>query len=265
MEIPSPELSAAPVSRMRESELRFTGRVPLDFLRWRSLPLTLIEDYASLSEEIRNCNGCPLCASRHTVVVDRGDPTARLMFLGEAPGANEDAQGYAFVGKAGAELDALVAEAGVEKFIIANVLKCRPPNNKFPGDDGSFFEADIVSKCLPWLDRQLDLIRPRAIILVGGKAAAYTIYRGRKLPPVKNIVGQWMRSDMYPGVELFGMYHTSYMLRLKNYDPSEYERVREQTISTMVMAQKVASGELPSGKPMVVSERKEKGDQLSFF
>jgi DNA polymerase len=199
------------------------------------------------------------------VVVDRGDPTARLVFIGEAPGANEDAQGEAFVGRAGALLDELLAEAGVEKFLILNVLKCRPPNNKFPGDGDAHHSVDIVDKCTPWLDKQLEIVRPKAIILVGGKAAGYTIYRGRKMPAVKDIAGKWMRSSSYPRIELFGMYHTSYMLRLRNYDRSEYDRVRENTLEILRSAQLVVDGELPSGSPMGVSGPREDGEQLSFF
>lgn len=224
-----------------------------------------VDDYNKLAEQIRDCTKCPLCATRHLVVVDRGDPTAELVFIGEAPGASEDASGQAFVGRAGAELDRLLAEAGVEKFLIVNVLKCRPPNNKFPGDAESYHHAEVVQECLPWLDQQLGIVKPKAIILVGGKAAAHTIYRGRNMPRVGDMVGKRIRSTDYPDVEIFSMYHTSYMLRLKNMNKQDYEKVREGTLETLRAAQKVVDGESPGGSPVYVSRQVDKGDQLNFF
>jgi uracil-DNA glycosylase family 4 len=227
--------------------------------------LTINDEYDALSEEIRGCTKCGLCATRHLVVVGRGDPTSRLVFIGEAPGANEDATGQAFVGKAGDLLDELLVEAEIKKFLIINVLKCRPPGNRFPGDNGSHHGPEVVDECTPWMDKQLAIVRPRAIVLVGGKAASRTIYRGRKMPAVKDMVGRWMRSDRYPGVELFAMYHTSYMLRIKNYDELQHDRIREETIEVLRNAQKVADGDLPIGTPLGVSERRDKGEQLNFF
>lgn len=228
-------------------------------------PLTIKDEYDALSEEIRGCTECGLCATRHTVVVDRGDPTSRLVFIGEAPGANEDASGQAFVGKAGDLLDELLVEAGIKSFLIINVLKCRPPHNRFPGDQGSHLGVEVVDECIPWMDKQLAIVRPRAIVLVGGKAASHTIYRGRRAPAMKEMVGKWMRSDRYPGIELFAMYHTSYMLRLKDYDEMRHDRIREETVEVLRNAQKVAEGDLPSGSPLGVSERRDKGEQLNFF
>jgi len=227
--------------------------------------MTINEEYDALSKEISGCTKCGLCATRHLVVVDRGDPTARLVFIGEAPGANEDASGEAFVGKAGKLLDELLAEVGIEKFLIINVLKCRPPGNKFPGDAGSHHGIEVVDECTPWMDKQLAIVRPRAIVLVGWKAASRTIYRGRRAPSMRDMVGRWMRSDRYPGVEIFSMYHTSYMLRLKNYDEMKYDRMREETIEVLRSAQRVAEGDLPVGTPLGVSERRDKGEQLNFF
>lgn len=224
-----------------------------------------VEEYAELAEKIRDCTKCGLCATRHTVVVDRGDPSAELVFIGEAPGASEDATGEAFVGRAGAELDRLLAEAGIEKFLIVNVLKCRPPNNKFPGDAESYHPADVVGECLPWLDQQLEIVKPKVIILVGGKAAGHTIYRGRNMPRVGDIVGKRMRSADYPDVEIFAMYHTSYLLRLKNMRPQDHAEIIEQTVETLRAAKKVLDGESPGGSPTYVSRQIDKGEQLKFF
>jgi len=187
------------------------------------------------------------------------------MFIGEAPGANEDASGEAFVGRAGALLDELLDEAGVEKFIIVNVLKCRPPNNRFPGAHDAHHSASVVDQCLPWLDQQLGAIKPSVVILVGGKAAAHTVYRGRNMPRVGDIVHKRIVSEDYPGIDIFGMYHTSYMLRLKNQDREQYDQIRENTLDILRVAQKIIGGESSGMSPTRVARRPDKGEQLSFF
>lgn len=230
--------------------------------------MSLLDDYRALSDKIKACSNCPLCATRFQVVVDRGNPEARLMLIGESPGANEDAQGEAFVGRAGQLLDQLLAEAGITDFIIVNVIKCRPPENKFPGDAGSQHKEDIVNECLPWLDAQLELIRPKAIILVGHKAASWTIYRGHKVvPPMKELAGKWLRSEDYRNVEFFVMYHTSYLLRTQNMDKSRAAELRELTVAAMEQAKGVLDGDLPEGDPLVVSSGRQppKQEQLRFF
>lgn len=226
----------------------------------------LIDEYKALSEQIRACTKCDLCGSRYQVVVDRGNPEARLMLIGEAPGANEDAQGEAFVGRAGQLLDELLLEAGIKDFLIVNVLKCRPPENKFPGDSGSQHKEEIVNECLPWLDAQIALVRPRAVILVGHKAVSWTIYRGRTTaPPMKELVGKWFRSSDYRNTEFFVMYHTSYLLRTQNMDKEKAAEVREATVAAMVAAKTVLDGELPPGEPISTSIRRPEPDQMKFF
>lgn len=226
----------------------------------------MIEEYERLRSACSTCTKCPLCATRYQVVFDRGDPRSRLMLIGESPGANEDAQGEAFVGRAGQLLDELLEEAEIKDFIIANVIKCRPPENRFPGDAGSQHKEEIVNECLPWLDAQIELIRPKVIILVGHKAASWTIYRGRNAPPMKDLVGKWIRSGDYRNVELFAMYHTSYLLRTQNMDRDRASQIRSDTISVMKMAKRVMEGDLPDGDPLVVSAtRPPEPEQLKFF
>jgi len=223
------------------------------------------DEYENLRAQCVKCTKCPLCATRHKVVFDRGTPDARLMLIGESPGANEDASGEAFVGRAGALLDELLAEAGVKKFIIVNILKCRPPNNRFPGDHGAHHNSDVVEKCLPWLDRQLEIVRPSVIILIGGKAAANTVYRGREMPRVGDLVHKRILSEDYPGIDIFGMYHTSYMLRLRNMNKMEYEEIRESTLEILRVAQKIIDGESSGMAPTRVARRPDRGEQLNFF
>lgn len=227
------------------------------------------EDYERLSAEIKKCTACSLCASRHEVVVDRGNPEGRLLFIGEAPGASEDAEGKAFVGPAGEVLDGLIADAGIkpDQFLIINVLKCRPPNNAFPGDERSVYtEEEIVPKCLPWLDKQIELVRPKAIVLVGRKAAEWTIYRNRRpAPNMGDIAFRWYRTDRYPRVEIFAMYHTAYLLRVRQRDPGEARRLEEQTRLTMRWASDVINGTLPDGKPTNLRSAEKRPEQGRFF
>ncbi len=123
---------------------------------------TLIE----IEADAKACVACPLSAGRTQVVFSRGNPAARLMFVGEAPGRDEDVQGAPFVGRSGKLLDRLIAEElGIDDsgFYVANVLKCRPPNNRDP-------LPDEVATCRHWLDSQIELISPEVIVTLGNFA-----------------------------------------------------------------------------------------------
>ncbi|MGA0069439.1 MAG: uracil-DNA glycosylase family protein [Miltoncostaeaceae bacterium] len=118
-----------------------------------------------LSEHLRGCTRCPLSEGRTTVVVGAGDPDADLLFVGEAPGANEDRTGLPFVGQAGKLLDELLAGIGMsrEHVFIANVLKCRPPGNRDP-------RPEEIDSCRGYLEEQVALIRPRVVCTLGNFA-----------------------------------------------------------------------------------------------
>ena len=118
-----------------------------------------------LAEHLRGCTRCPLSEGRTTVVVGAGDPDARLMFVGEAPGANEDRTGLPFVGQAGKLLDGLLEGIGLtrEQVFIANVLKCRPPGNRDP-------HPDEIAACRGYLEEQVALIQPRVVCTLGNFA-----------------------------------------------------------------------------------------------
>jgi DNA polymerase len=121
------------------------------------------EQLKAVFEEARGCTRCPqLAAARHSVVFGAGNADADLMFVGEAPGANEDKQGLPFVGQAGKLLDQLLGEIGLQRsdVFVANVLKCRPPGNRDP------LPAEIAN-CQDYLFRQLDLIRPKVVCTLG--------------------------------------------------------------------------------------------------
>lgn len=227
-----------------------------------------IEAYEKLSAEMRDCAKCALCTTRTSVVVGRGDPSSPLVFIGEAPGAVEDIEGVPFVGPAGKLFDELLAKVGAQSFYIINIVKCRPPKNKFPGDDESQFGVEIVAECLPWLDQQLELIAPKVIVLVGKKAAEWTIYRNnRPAPPVGKLVNRWIRSTDYPSVEFFAIYHTSYVLRMRNQDFRRSKEEEQKMVETLQQAVTAVDGEMPLTKPFVVgrSESRPRGKQMKFF
>ena len=129
-------------------------------------PGNVEEEYRRLVEEIRNCTTCRLYKTRRNPVPGEGPVTAHVMIVGEAPGRNEDVQGRPFVGAAGQLLTQLLELAGLkrEEVYITNIVKCRPPGNRDPQDDE-------VEACLPYLLRQIQLIKPRLIIAVGRHAA----------------------------------------------------------------------------------------------
>lgn len=186
------EMGIAPVWRRRRHH-RPDDRAA----RIASLP------FDQLAADIAACTACPLCRTRHRTVPGVGDPHARWLFVGEAPGADEDAQGEPFVGQAGRLLDSMLAALGLTRgrgVYIANVLKCRPPGNRTP--------APLeVAACLPYLDRQIALIEP-ALIVALGRSAALALLGGEQ--PVGAMRGRLWR---YRGTALVVTYHPAYLLR----------------------------------------------------
>jgi len=154
------------------------------------------------------CSLCPLSAGRTHIVVDRGDPAARVMAIGEAPGAEEDRSGLAFVGRAGRLLDDLLVEAGLDPdrdVLIANVVKCRPPGNRPP-------HAEEARRCLPFLRRQIELVRPRIIVLLGRTALKHML-PGEPSGRLELLVGKLFRRPEYAGIDLMVLFHPAYVLR----------------------------------------------------
>ncbi len=155
-----------------------------------------------LAEAVRGCRLCGLCESRTQTVFGVGNRAARLMVIGEAPGAEEDRQGEPFVGRAGLLLNAMLRAAGFARgdVFVANVLKCRPPNNRDPSDA----EAE---RCLPYLRRQIELVAPSAILCVGRIAAQRLLGTEQ---PVGRLRGRIHDLD---GVPVVVTYHPAYLLR----------------------------------------------------
>lgn len=162
----------------------------------------MLVSWPSLTEEITNCQKCRLCAARTHAVPSEGNPHARLMFIGEGPGRDEDLTGRPFVGRAGQLLDKMIAAIGLsrEEVYIANVVKCRPPQNRAP-------EMDEVAACMPYLRAQVGLIRPQVIVLLGSSAL------GAILGPEHRITrerGAWIERK---GVFFMPTFHPAALLR----------------------------------------------------
>ncbi len=158
---------------------------------------------AQLRAEIGDCTRCPLAyAGRHTIVFGDGDPNARLMFIGEGPGADEDASGLPFVGKAGQLLNNMIGAMGLqrEQVFIANIVKCRPPGNRTP----EFVEA---TTCSQFLLRQIDIIRPAVIVALGATAATYVLGVRQTLTSLR---GQWFQTR---GAKVAVTFHPAFLLR----------------------------------------------------
>lgn len=164
-----------------------------------SAPATL----AALAAEAFGCTRCPLAATRTNVVFGVGDPAADLVFVGEAPGRDEDLKGEPFVGRSGQLLDRLVREelgVGRDRVYIANTLKCRPPANRDP------LPAEAAA-CRPFLDRQLDLIDPKVIVTLGNHATRGVL---RTDAGIRSLRGTTFELD---GRIVVPTYHPSYVLR----------------------------------------------------
>ena len=162
------------------------------------------DSFEQIIKDIQACQLCGLCKTRKNVVPGVGNEHAKLVLIGEAPGADEDTQGIPFVGKAGKHLDKILAAAGFKKedLYICNILKCRPPNNRDPN-------LSEMKVCTPYLQRQLALIKPKLIGCLGNISAHYVI--SPSIPGITRIRGQWFNSIF--GIPTFAMYHPSYLIR----------------------------------------------------
>lgn len=168
------------------------GDVSMDVdKQWRDLELI-----------ITHCRDCPLHEKRTHAVPGEGNRQAKLMFIGEGPGREEDEQGRPFVGAAGRLLDKMIAAIGLcrEDVYIANIVKCRPPQNRVPRDE----EAEA---CLKYLRRQVYLIQPRIIVLLGSTALKYTVDKDARITQMR---GQWIERK---GVYMMPTYHPAALLR----------------------------------------------------
>lgn len=184
--------------------------------------LSRIGSLDELKELALTCRRCGLRAECAGVVFGEGNPAAGLMLIGEGPGAEEDRLGRPFAGKAGQLLDQILGAIGLERFehtYIANVVKCRPPGNRAP-------RPEEARQCLPWLYRQIELLSPALIVLLGGTALQNLIDPHARITRAR---GQWLQSKS--GIKIMPTYHPAALLR----DPGkkrpvweDFQKVRDE-------------------------------------
>lgn len=202
--------------RNAEQQLRYLRRMGIDVWQQRRPPLPEAQAVAEpvefvvpatwdeLAAAVANCQRCGLCTTRTQTVFGVGDKSSRLLVLGEAPGADEDRLGEPFVGRAGQLLDQMLKAMGWprEQAYIANLLKCRPPDNRDP-------RAEEVAACEPYLLRQLELVQPSVILALGRQAAQYLL---NSKAPLAELRGR-VQSYGPAATPLVVTYHPAYLLR----------------------------------------------------
>jgi len=156
----------------------------------------------TIREELGDCRRCKLCEQRTHIVFGVGHPHAKLMFVGEGPGADEDAQGEPFVGRAGQKLNEMIRAIGLERkdVYIANVVKCRPPGNRDP-------EPDEVATCSPFLFRQIEAIAPKVIVALGSPAMKTLLQTKVGITAMR---GKWSE---FRGIPVMPTFHPAFLLR----------------------------------------------------
>lgn len=160
-------------------------------------------DLPSLAKEVSSCVACPLCRTRKQTVFADGSPDAKIMFVGEAPGADEDAQGVPFVGRAGQLLTRMIEDGmGLPRrsVYIANVLKCRPPDNRNP-------EPEEIASCRGFLESQIALVKPLVLVALGKFAAQFLLETEEGIMRLR---GKW---GAYRGIPVMPTFHPSFLLR----------------------------------------------------
>ena len=161
------------------------------------------DEFQILQNECKSCLKCSLSSTRINVVFGRGNPNSKLFVIGEGPGQQEDERGLAFVGRAGKMLDSAFSSVGIDTnkdCYISNIVKCRPPNNRKP-------LVNEVAECIPWLEEQIEMIKPNVVVLAG--STAVESYLNVK-EPISKIRGRWIVKN---GIKYMPIFHPSYLLR----------------------------------------------------
>jgi len=173
-----------------------------------------------IADEVRKCHKCGLASLRTNAVPGEGNPNARILFVGEGPGADEDAQGRPFVGRAGKLLDKIIIACGLKRndVYIANILKCRPPENRDP-------RPDEIINCFPYLQRQIELINPDIIVALGAPAARTLLNTNKPIGQLRGQFHEYYAGLGRPPIKVMPTYHTAYLLR--NYSQENRKRVWE--------------------------------------
>jgi len=198
---------------VKENELNYKGNIPEGKAEENFQSCTSIDE---LNNSINTCTKCRLGATRNKFVFGSGNPNADVMIIGEAPGADEDKQGKPFVGRAGKLLTDILKAINFDRdeVYIANILKCRPPNNRNP-------LPDEMDSCTPYLYKQIELIKPKAILCLGRVAGSYLLK--------SNISLTKMRGNTYEieGIQTMVTYHPAALLRNPNWKRGCWEDVQK--------------------------------------
>lgn len=184
------------------------------------------ETLEQVAAAVNVCQKCVLGQTRTHAVPGQGNPKSRLVFIGEGPGADEDAQGLAFVGRAGKLLTDIITAMGLtrDEVFIGNIVKCRPPENRDPRPE------EIIS-CWPYLKRQLELIAPEVIVALGAHAARTLLKTERPIGQLRGQFQHYEFSELLPPAKLMPTYHPAYLLR--NYSTDNRRRVWEDMQKVM--------------------------------
>lgn len=170
-----------------------------------------------------DCQKCPRGKARSRIVIDRGNPNSPILIVSERPGDNEDATGLAFVGRSGELLDKIMASIGLdtnEDLLIANVIKCKAEEDRGP-------TAGEVDACLPYLRRQIELLKPKVILLLGAVALKYLVKgRGDEFSMEKE-AGHFFTAPEYPGIQFMVLYHPAFLLRDPRKKADMWEHVKK--------------------------------------
>jgi uracil-DNA glycosylase family 4 len=199
-------------TRATSNESRVTDRKP-------ATPET-IKELEDIAEQTRRCRNCDLGSLRKNAVPGEGDPAARIMFIGEGPGADEDEQARPFVGRAGQLLDKIIAACGLKRqdVWIGNIIKCRPPENRDPMPD------EIIA-CLPYLQRQIELVNPEIIVALGAHAARTLLDTPKPIGQLRGLFHEYVPGLGKRPIKLMPTFHPAYLLR--NYSDDNRRKVWE--------------------------------------
>ncbi len=178
------------------------------------------KELEKVAKEVCPCRKCELGSQRTNTVPGEGNPNAQIMFIGEAPGADEDAQGRPFVGRAGQLLDKIIIACGLKRsdVFIGNILKCRPPGNRDP-------RAEEIISCLPYLQRQIEIIQPEIIVALGAHAAKTLLETTKSIGQLRGHFHEYYSGLGKAPIKFMATYHPAYLLR--NYSQDNRRRVWE--------------------------------------
>jgi DNA polymerase len=179
--------------------------------------------YSEFAERLRayDCRRCGLCHSRTNIVIDRGNPDASILLIGERPGGNEDLRGQPFVGRAGDLLDKMLCAIDLDPsrdVIVTNVTRCVPETDRAP-------LRDEVDACMPFLEKQIELVRPRVVVLLGAVSLKWMDPQRGEVK-MEDEVGRFFSLPAHPGVEFVVMYNPAFLLRDPRKKPDAWEHLK---------------------------------------